>query len=89
MTGICMALAQMMDAFYTDSLEAVGRRRDDINLATARQRDGAAQDNRTVGAAIVTAVLQSDDPAQYAGINAGVRVPTTLDHPGNPVVRTP
>lgn len=80
-----MSLQAIVEAHYADCLEAIGRRRDDINLATARQRDGAAQDMRVVGSAIAANIIQSDDPTQYAGLNAGIRVPTTVDHPGNPV----
>lgn len=82
-----MSLPMILDAHYADCLEAIGRRRDDINLAQARQRDGAAQDMRVVGSAIAANIIQSDDPTQYAGLNAGVRVPTTLDHPGIPVAK--
>lgn len=73
--------------FSADAAEAVARRRDDSALAVARQRDGAAYDLRMLGGFMTSALFSSDDPATFAGLNAGVRVPTTLDHPGNPAVK--
>lgn len=55
----------------------------EVGLAHARQRDGAASDMRALGAAVAVAMLQADEPTTFAGINAGVRTPDTLDHPGN------
>lgn len=73
------------EVLAADFAESVARRRDDTALATARQRDGAAFDMRALGGAIADQLIQADDPAQFAGMNAAVRIPTTVDHPGVPV----
>lgn len=59
----------------------VSRRSSDVDLAFSRQRDGAAYDMRMLGAFVTGNLFASDDPERFAGLNAGVRVPTTLDHP--------
>lgn len=75
-----------MDEFWqNDFREAAARRRESAQQIHERQSDAAGQDMRVIGAAIASAVVSSDDPQQFAGLNAGVRVPTTVDHPGNPV----
>ena len=71
--------------FSADTAMALARQRDDAQHAQARQRDGAAYDMRMLGGFITGELFRSDDPAQFAGLNAGVRVPTTLDHPSIPV----
>ena len=53
----------------------------DLNLAFARQRDGAAYDQRNLGAVAAVELLVSNDPMQVAGLNTGVRTPTTISHP--------
>lgn len=53
----------------------------DLNLAFARQRDGATYDQRVLGAVAAVELLVSDDPMQVAGLNTGMRTPTTVDHP--------
>lgn len=73
------------ELFAADAAESIARRRDNTQLALARQSDGAAQDMRVVGGLIASELLTSNDPMQMAGLNAGVRTPTTVDHPGNPV----
>lgn len=83
-----MALGDLLQMFEADSAEAIGRRRDDTQLATARQRDGAAQDMRVIGGVITQELLTSDDAESAMGFNAAVRVPTTLDHPSIPVQKT-
>lgn len=75
----------LMQLFAADAAEAIGRRRDDTNLATARQRDATQLDNRALQGFIWAELFRSDDPAQFAGLNAGVRTPTTLDLPSVPV----
>jgi hypothetical protein len=78
-----------LDAMFgADAAEAIARRRDDTHLAVARQRDGAAYDLRMLGGFMTASLFASDDPERFAGMNAGVRVPTTVDHPGNPVAKT-
>lgn len=72
---------QLGGIYYSDAAEAVARRRDEITLAHRRQADAAAYDMRALGGFIVSALFSSDDPERFAGLNAGVRVPTTLDHP--------
>lgn len=49
--------------------------------AIERQRDGAAQDMRVIGAAVAAWLAPSDDTSEMSRINAAVRVPTTLTHP--------
>lgn len=63
-------LDKLMEAFGVEALQRI-----------ARQSDGAAQDMRVVGGMIANSLLTSDDPAKFATLNAGVRVPTTLDQP--------
>jgi hypothetical protein len=72
---------ELQELFTADAAEAVGRRRDDTQLATARQRDGAGQDMRVVGGMIAKELLVSDSPDDMSRINAAVRIPTTVDHP--------
>lgn len=72
----------LQEMFAADAAEAIARRRDDSQLATARQRDGAAYDMRMLGGFMTGSLFSSDDPERFAGLNAGVRVPTTIDHPG-------
>jgi hypothetical protein len=72
------------ELFAADAAESIARRRDNTQLALARQSDGAAQDMRVVGGLIAAELLAANDPMTMAGLNAGVRTPTTLDHPGNP-----
>lgn len=76
----------LTELFGADAAEAIGRRRDDTQLATARQRDGAAQDTRVVGGMIAKELLVSDSPDDMSRLNAAVRIPTTIDHPGIPAV---
>ena len=71
----------LQEMFAADAAESIARRRDDSQLATARQRDGAAFDMRMLGGFLASSLFSSDDPERFAGLNAGVRVPTTLDHP--------
>lgn len=71
------------ELFTADAAEAIARRRDHTQLALQRQSDGAAQDMRAVGGMIAGELMSSNDPTQLAGLNAGVRIPTTVSHPGN------
>lgn len=71
----------LVNLFTADAAEAIARRRDDINLATARQRDGAAFDNRALGYFGLEQLFRSDNPAFYGDLNAGSRMPSTLTHP--------
>lgn len=74
----------LMGLFGADAAEAIARRRDDTQLAINRQRDGAAADMRVLGGVIAAELLTQNDPMGMAGMNAGIRVPTTVDHPSNP-----
>lgn len=74
----------LLQLFVSDSAEAIGRRRDSTQLAMERQRDGAAQDMRVIGGMIAKELLVSDSPDDMSRLNAAVRVPTTVDHPGIP-----
>lgn len=77
-----MALsAELMSLYEADAAEAIARRRDDITLATARQRDGAAYDMRALGAFTIEQLFRSDNGSGYADLNAASRMPSTLDHP--------
>lgn len=71
----------LLPMFTADAAEAIARRRDDTQLAIARQRDASAYDMRMLGGFMTGTLFSSDDAERFAGINAGVRVPTTLDHP--------
>lgn len=53
----------------------------DLNLAFARQRDGAAFDQRTLGAVAASELLVSNDAGDVARMNTAIRTPTTIDHP--------
>ena len=53
----------------------------ELQLAMARQRDGATYDQRVLGAVAAVELLVSDDPMQIAGLNTGIRTPTTISHP--------
>ena len=75
---------ELLTLFKADAAEAIARRRDDSALATARQRDGAGQDMRVVGGMIAKELLVSDSPDDMSRLNAAIRVPTTVDHPGIP-----
>ena len=68
----------LQDVINADWAESVARRRDDTQLAVARQRDGAGQDMRVIGGFLAAQLFASDDPERFAGLNAGVQVPTTL-----------
>ena len=72
---------ELLNLFESDLAAHLGRQRDDIYLAVARQRDGAAYDMRALGAFTLGNLFTSDDPERMAGLNAGVRIPTTLTHP--------
>ena len=72
---------ELVSLFEADFAESIARRRDDINLATARQRDSAMFDNRALNFFGVEQIFRSDNPTYYADNNAGSRNPTTLDHP--------
>lgn len=39
------------------------------------------QDNRVLTGVLTRMLIQGGDPATYADLNAGTRVPTTLEHP--------
>lgn len=71
----------LLGLFMADAAEAIARRRDDINLATARQRDGAAYDMRALGGFIVAQLFTSDNAENFANLNTASRMPSTLDHP--------
>ena len=77
----------IQEMLAADAAEAVARRRDDTSLATARQRDGSAYDLRMLGGFMTAALFRSDDPESFAGLNAGSRIPITLDTPSNPAVK--
>lgn len=72
---------ELQELFVSDSAEAIARRRDDTQLAIARQRDGAGQDMRVIGGMIAKELLVSDSPDDMSRLNAAVRIPTTVDHP--------
>lgn len=86
-----MALSDSLSAiFEADAAEAVARRRDDTQLAMARQRDAAAYDTRMLGGFMTAQLFASDDTqalaSMFAGLNGAMRVPSTVDHP-NAVVQ--
>lgn len=72
----------LLTMFEADAAESIARRRDDTQLAIARQRDGAAYDMRMLQGFISGTLFAQDDGNELSRINAAVRVPTTLDHPG-------
>ena len=53
----------------------------DMDLAFARQRDSSAHALQTLQAVAAVELLVSNDPMQVAGLNVGMRTPTTIDHP--------
>lgn len=56
-----MASESMMAAFEAEQLQAMGRRVTDVDLATARQRDGAAFDHRALNYFGLGSLFLSDD----------------------------
>ncbi len=78
-----MAAPDLQAMFDADMAQAIARRRDASDEAMARQRDGAAYDMRALGAVITSELVRSDDPAQIAALNAGIRTPLTVSQPGN------
>lgn len=56
----------------------------EADLRVGRQSDGAAQDMRVSGGFLEQNLFASDEPNRFAGLNAGVRVPTTLEQIGYP-----
>ncbi len=53
----------------------------DTDLAFARQRDVTTHALQTLQAVAAVELLVSDDPMQVAGLNTGIRTPTTISHP--------
>lgn len=72
----------LQDAFEASMLQTFADRSNHSQGAVARQTDGAAFDHRALGIAMIGAVAGADDPSEFSRVNAGVRIPTTLDHPG-------
>lgn len=72
---------KLLGLFHADAAEAISRRRDDTQLAIARQRDGAAHDMRLLGYIGTSELLVSNDTSEISRLNAAVRSPTTLSHP--------
>jgi hypothetical protein len=72
---------KLLEAHYAALLKNSEVYSADMQLAHRRQADGAAFDMRLLGGALTNAIVSSDDPATFAGYNAAVRVPTTIDQP--------
>ena len=53
----------------------------ELNLAYRRQGDAIQIRNSVIDSVVTGEILRGDDPMQIAGLNAGVRAPTTIDHP--------
>lgn len=53
----------------------------ELNLAYRRQGDAIQIRNSVIDSVVTGEILRGDDPMQIAGLNAGVRTPTTIDHP--------
>ena len=49
----------------------------------AQSAYGLQVDNRLVTGAVAAQIAAAGEPDAFAGINAGVRTPITLDQPGN------
>ena len=62
---IAMAFAQMTQANAAEQAQAV-----------ARQRDGAAEDMRGIGAGVFRLIAQASDPSTYADLQTSSHVPT-------------
>lgn len=77
-----MPSPDMMNAFETEQLQSFGRRTTDVDLATARQRDGAAFDHRALNFFGLGTLFLSDDAERAQSLNVAARIPTTLDQPG-------
>lgn len=84
---IAAAMAQLTLSFTADAQEAVARRRDDTQLALARQRDLASYEQAQLRGFVTGTLFQSDDAERFASLNAGIRTPTTLDHPNAVVTK--
>lgn len=77
-----MASESMMQAFEAEQLQAFGRRIGDIDLAVARQRDGAAFDHRALNFFGLGTLFLSDDAERATAANMASRIPSTLSQPG-------
>jgi hypothetical protein len=53
----------------------------ELNLAYRRQGDAIQIRNSVIDSVVTGEILRGDDPMQIAGLNAGIRTPTTIDHP--------
>ena len=53
----------------------------ELNLAYRRQGDAIQIRNSVIDSVVTGEILRGDDAGQIAALNAGVRAPTTIDHP--------
>ena len=75
-------LQAIMIAFTVGSVQSQGAQRDHHVGMLARQGDFAAQDNRMITSAILSMLISSDDPAQFAGLQTASHVPGVQPYPG-------
>ena len=76
-------MAVDLENIFTSAVaERMARLQEHAIGATQRQTDGAGFDQRALGAVIANELVVSNDPMTMAGMNAAVRIPTTLTHPG-------
>lgn len=84
---IAAAFNQLLVSHTADQQEAVGRRRDSSQHASDRQRDQSMYELAQLRAFATATLFQSDDAERFASLNAGIRTPTTLDHPNAVVAK--
>lgn len=84
-----MALDPTIQQLFEEDLAAGVRVfRGELDLAHRRQADGAAQDMRVTGGFLMQNLFASDLPEVVAGLNTGVRTPTTISQPSSGVIDT-
>lgn len=64
-------------------LAGVERRSQHSDMAMARHTDTALHGLKVIEAIAAYELLVSNDPDRMSATNAAVRIPTTLNHPGN------
>lgn len=69
------------EMFMANVAARFDRQSDSAAARIDRQSDAAHNDMRFVTGALATAVLQADDPQQFAGLSTGIVVPSTMPHP--------
>lgn len=74
-TAMAVALSSSLVSFHQTNLA-------ELSASQRRFADTISfLDARALGGAIAGSLLVSDNSEKFANLNAGIRTPTTLDHP--------